>query len=139
MKNLFPNDHPYDPYEDFPFRYTKQGQAELREKIKSGEHFEQNNPVEMLEQPKEEPKKEKNTNMLQSLLPLLTTLNNPNTNLNDILKLMGPYLNQSGVPVTDMIKLMNQINQNKNVVTENKNTATPTSSVCNIDRYEKVQ
>ena len=73
-------------------------------------------------------------------MPLLTTMNNPKSNMNDMLKLLSPYVNQSGLPVTDLIKLMSQMqNTSSKEESHSKSQSSVSSTTCNIDNYEKVK
>lgn len=146
QSNIYPNmtDNPYD---GFPFEYTKQGQQELQEKRTRGEilfpNQEQTVGISSVQENTyngqvNSQSTPKNGNMLSNLMPLLTTMNNPNANMNDMLKLVAPYINQSGLPVTDLIKLMSQMSQNQAKKQDQSSPKTFSSTTCNIDGYDKV-
>lgn len=147
QNNIYPN-MTGDPHGQFPFEYTKQGQHELQERLKNGSNpypnqeqtvniaSNQNSPS--FDQPVSTQNTQKSSNMLTSLMPLLTTMNNPNANMNDMLKLFAPYVNQSGLPVTDLIKLMSQMSQNPKMQQDQKNNPPLSSTTCHIDQYDRV-
>lgn len=147
QNNIYPN-MTSNPSYQFPFEHTKQGQQQLKERMKNGSnpYPNQDQMVNIssspsstsFDQPVQTQNTQKNGNMLSSLMPLLSTMNNPNANMNDMLKLFAPYVNQSGLPVTDLIKLMNQMSQNTKSQSDQKNNTPITSTTCHIDQYDRV-
>lgn len=152
QNSIYPDQNSY-PYGQFPFQYTKAGQAKLKEELLKGEnlfpdavttmdHSNENtasNPTQS-DNPVNTQSTSSKNNLLTSLMPLLTTMNNPKSNMNDMLKLLSPYVNQSGLPVTDLIKLMSQMqNTSSKEESHSKSQSSVSSTTCNIDNYEKVK
>lgn len=127
------------PYGDFPYRYTKSMQEEMKSALKSGKNIstlgiENNEQAKPDAPPQQNPANNFNMDNIKQLLPLMSNIqNNDKMGLFDMFNLLVPSIKSNSGNLKEIIKSFSNTKKNNC----KKNTL-PESKMQSIDTYKKV-